>query len=69
MAEPKVVLTQNRFKSWALWLSTSALVLYVLKNVLKLDIDSEMWNTVVDMVLIVLTQFGILNAPTTKGAF
>jgi uncharacterized membrane protein len=63
MAEPKVVLTQNRFKSWALWLSTSALVLYVLKNVLKLDIDSEMWNTVV------LTQFGILNAPTTKGAF
>ena len=69
MAEPKVVLTQNRFKSWALWLSISSLALYVLKNVFKLDIDSDMWNTVVDMVLVVLTGFGIVNSPTTKGSF
>ena len=68
MAEPKVVLTQNRFKSWALWLSTSAFLLFVLKNVFGLEVDSSTWNAVVDLLLIMLTEFGIINAPTTKGA-
>jgi uncharacterized membrane protein len=67
--ETKVILTQNRLRSPALWVSISALVLYVLKSVFKLDIDSEVWNTVVDMLLIVLTGAGIFNNPTDKINF
>lgn len=67
--ETKTVVPQNRFRSPALWVSISALVLYVLKSVFKLDIDSEVWNTVVDMALIVLTGAGIFNNPTDKKNF
>jgi uncharacterized membrane protein len=69
MLENKIVLTQNRLRSPALWVSLSAFLLYVLKNVFKLDIDSETWNTVVDMALIVLTAAGVFNNPTDKKNF
>ena len=67
--ETKVIVTQNRFKSWAVWLSTSAFAFFVLKNILNLELDSATWDMVVNLALIMLTEFGILNSPTDKKSF
>jgi uncharacterized membrane protein YhdT len=58
---------QNRFKSWALWLSVAALASFVLKTYLKYEIEG--FDTLVNLVLVVLTGFGILNNPTDKENF
>ena len=67
--ETKMMVTQNRLRSPALWVSLSSLILYVLKRVLNLEIDSEVWNTVVDMLLVVLSGAGIFNNPVDKKHF
>lgn len=54
---------QNRFRSWALWLSVAALAVYVVKTVWGLDI-SEQVNGLLDVLLPVLVAFGIVNNPT-----
>ena len=59
---------QNRFKSWALWLSVAALAVYVVKTVWGLDI-SEQVNGLLDVLLPVLVAFGIVNNPTDKENF
>lgn len=56
---------QNRFKSWALWLSVAALVVYVVKEVCGVDI-SDTVNGLLDVLLPVLVAFGIVNNPTDK---
>ena len=58
---------QNRFKSWALWLSVAALVSFVLKTYLKYEVEG--FDSLVNLVLVVLTGFGILNNPTDKERF
>ena len=58
---------QNRLKSWALWLSVSALVSFVLKTYLKFEVEG--FDTLINMVLVVLTGFGILNNPTDSEKF
>ncbi len=55
---------QNRFKSWGLWLSVAALIGFISKTYLVCEI--RQFDTLVNMVLIVLAGFGIINNPTDK---
>ena len=56
---------QNRFKSWALWLSMAALAVFVAKQFFTADI-SDTVNGLMDVLLPVLMGFGIINNPTDK---
>lgn len=58
---------QNPLKSWALWLSIAALVIYVVKTVFKIDI-SEFVNGLMEVLCPVLVGFGIINNPTAKNS-
>lgn len=58
--------TQNRFKSWALWVSVAGLVYLILTKVIGLNIDAGIWDEVLDGVGVVLIGFGIVNNPTSK---
>ena len=57
---------QNRLKSWGLWVSIAALVVFCIKQFTGLDI-SETMNEFLDIVLPVLVGFGIINNPCNKG--
>lgn len=57
---------QNRLKSWALWTSIAALVVFCVKQFGGLDI-SETVNGLLDVLLPVLVGFGIVNNPTDKN--
>ena len=59
---------QERYKSWALWLSLAALVVYVVKEFAGVDI-SDTVNGLMDVLLPVLVAFGIVNNPTDKTHF
>lgn len=56
---------QNRLKSWALWTSIAALVIFCAKEFGGIDI-SETVNGLLDVLLPVLVAFGIVNNPTDK---
>lgn len=53
---------QNRFKSWALWLSVASLIGFVTKTYLGYEIPQ--YDELVNLVLVVLAGFGIINNPT-----
>ncbi len=55
----------KRFKSWALWLSLAALVVFCVKSIFGTDI-SEPVNDFMNILLPVLVAFGIVNNPTDK---
>lgn len=59
---------QNRFKSWALWTSIAALVVFVVKEFANVDISPTV-NGLLDVLLPVLVAFGIVNNPTDKENF
>lgn len=59
---------QNRFKSWALWLAVAALVVYVAKDFIGIDISDKV-NGLMDVLLPALVAFGIVNNPTDKSSF
>lgn len=59
---------QNRFKSWALWTSIAALVVFCVKEFAGLDISATV-NGLLDVLLPVLVAFGIVNNPTDKQNF
>ena len=59
---------QNRFKSWALWTSIGALVVFVVKEFANIDIAPTV-NGLLDVLLPVLVAFGIVNNPTDKENF
>ena len=56
---------QNRFKSWALWTSLAALIVFCVKEFAGLDISATV-NGLLDVLLPVLAGFGIVNNPTAK---
>ncbi len=56
---------QNRFKSWALWLSIAALIIYVVKISTGYDLG-PIWDELSNLLLPVLVGFGIINNPTDK---
>ena len=57
---------QNRLKSWALWLSVAALIVFLVKTFWKIDI-SETVDGFMNVLLPVLVGFGIINNPTDRN--
>lgn len=58
---------QNRFKSWALWVSVAGAVWTILSAfglTEKIGITESLFKTVLDAVGVVLIAFGIVNNPT-----
>lgn len=63
---------QNRFKSWALWVSVAGAIWVILSvfNVPeKIGITNQTFNTILDAVGTILIGFGICNNPTDKENF
>lgn len=58
----------SRFKSWALWLSVAALLVFCVKEFAGIDI-SETVNGLLNVLLPVLVAFGIVNNPTDSQNF
>lgn len=58
-----IVTKQSRFKSWALWTSIAALVVWCVKEFAGIDISADM-NAFLNVALPVLVGFGIVNNPT-----
>ena len=56
---------QNRFRSWALWTSIAALVVFCAKEFAGLDIGNTV-DGLLNVLLPVLVGFGIINNPTDK---
>lgn len=56
---------QNRFKSWTLWTSIAALVVFCVKEFAEIDIQ-ETVEGFMNALLPVLIGFGIINNPTDK---
>lgn len=54
---------QNRLKSWPLWTSLAALVVFCVKEFAHIDI-SETVDGLLNVLLPVLVGFGIINNPT-----
>ncbi len=54
---------QNRFKSWALWLSIAALLGFCVKQFTGIDINDQL-NQFLNFALPVLIGLGIINNPT-----
>ena len=57
---------QNRLKSWALWTSIAALIVFCAKELAGIDL-TEPVNGFLDVLLPVLVGFGIINDPTSKN--
>lgn len=56
----------KRLKSWALWLSMGALVVFCVKEFGGIDIGDKV-DGLLNVLLPVLTAFGIVNNPTNKS--
>ena len=56
---------QNRFKSWALWVSVAALVVFCVKEFAGVDLSGTV-DGLLNVLLPVLVGFGIVNNPTDK---
>lgn len=54
---------QNRLKSWPLWTSLAALVVFCVKEFAHIDIE-ETVDGLLNVLLPVLVGFGIINNPT-----
>jgi len=59
---------QNRFRSWALWTSIAALVVFCAKEFAGLDIGNTV-DGLLNVLLPVLVGFGIINNPTDSKNF
>ncbi len=55
----------HRFKSWALWVSVAALVVFCAKEFIGIDIQHTV-DGLLNVLLPVLVGFGIINNPTDK---
>lgn len=63
---------QNRFKSWALWVSVIGAVWTILNAFglpQKWGIEETTFKTIVDALGVILIAFGICNNPTDKQHF
>ena len=58
----------SRFKSWAVWLSIGALVVFCAKEFGGIDISGTV-DGLLDVMLPVLVAFGIVNNPTDSKHF
>lgn len=55
----------NRFKSWAVWVSLGALIVFCVKEFAGVDI-AETVDGLLNVLLPVLVAFGIVNNPTDR---
>lgn len=55
----------GRFKSWALWLSTASLVVFLVKEFSGVDIGDTV-NGLLNVLLPIFVAFGIVNNPTDR---
>lgn len=63
---------QNRFKSWALWVSIAGALWTILSAfglTERWGLTNETWTTILDAVGALLIAFGICNNPTNKNMF
>ena len=58
---------QNRLRSWATWLAVASLIAFISKTYLGYEIPE--FDKLVELILVALTGFGILNNPTDKYNF
>ena len=58
----------SRFKSWAVWLSIGALIVFLAKEFYGIDISGTV-NGLLDVLLTLLVAFGIVNNPTDSKHF
>ena len=58
----------SRFKSWAVWLSIGALIVFCTKEFGGVDISSTV-DGMLNALLPLLVAFGIVNNPTDKSRF
>ena len=58
----------HRFKSWAVWVSGGALVVFCVKEFGGVDISGTV-DGLLNVLLPVLVAFGIVNNPTDKSHF
>lgn len=58
----------SRFKSWAVWLSIGALIIFCAKEFGGVDISGTV-DGLLDVLLPLLVAFGIVNNPTDKSHF
>lgn len=59
--------SQNRFKSWALWVAIAAFVVFCVKEFAHVDI-SETVNGLMNVALPILVMLGIINNPTSSDS-
>lgn len=67
-----MMMMQNRFKSWALWVSVAGAVWVILSTfgiTEKIGITESTFKTVLDAIGSILIAFGICNNPTDKENF
>lgn len=60
---------QNRFKSWALWLSVLGALGVILNSIgafEQMGITSDVFDAIVNLVGTILIGFGIVNNPTNS---
>lgn len=57
-----------RFKSWAVWVSVAALVVFCVKEFAGVDISATV-DGLLNVLLPVLVAFGIVNNPTDSKHF
>lgn len=70
--ELAVIVTQPRWRSWAMWLSVLGAVWTILNSFglpQKWGIEESTFKTVVDAIGCILIAFGILNSPKDKANF
>ena len=67
LLQEKTIVSQNRFRSWSLWLSVAALLTFVTKT--YFDYEIPQFDTLINLILVVLTGFGILNNPSDSTNF
>lgn len=58
----------SRFKSWAVWLSVGALIVFCAKEFGGIDISGTV-DRLLNALLPLLLAFGIVNNPTDKSHF
>ena len=58
----------ERFKSWALWTSIAALVVFCVKEFAGVDISTTV-DRLLNVLLPVLVAFGIVNNPVDREHF
>lgn len=56
---------QNRLRSWALWTSVAALVVFCVKEFAGIDISATV-DGLLNVLCPVLVAFGIINNPTVS---